>query len=521
MTLEPSVSRSAQSRRLPQASPTPDPPPKPFSDHSLLPPLRAPVGIPFPSLAVEVPDSTLTGFGVRSSLRILGNSEIRSSVRPKRSHLELKWETSPSLLSSGYASSLILLIFDAYKVLSSPERESRYSRRRTLRRKVLKKKSGHCSVMYTYKSPVAISKPDEVVEWLEWYKHVIHDIVTRKKVATGFGYFDELESELYSAIHFAYHGPVIDSMNMLPNSFEAEERSLPETSEVLHLVSGRSLFGIICTIDKVPELSHPYSEKLSPFETSEDGAFDYCCKEMMPVNTRLPGEECFEELKVVTNRNHTDAYSNMELHISGKLVATATRSPNGKLKDSPIPDNEDHINVFLNLNGNTYTNLADPQNSNAIGSKILLGTIIGLGNNAEGICSSVTHEDDIPLDAQPPAKMQDLQEDKIPTYECRCTRARLPSSKFWLFEPRSYMHDIGGWYVETFGQNKMGRTVLSRRQWGGVNVHPEKRLHPAIYLLALAYKTLDFEDNKRRKVSVREILKPKVQNLLRWCKRLL
>ncbi|KAK8919060.1 hypothetical protein KSP39_PZI021700 [Platanthera zijinensis] len=285
-----------------------------------------------------------------------------------------------------YGTSIAIPIGDLVQILSDSERRAHYDIY-LFSKKVLKKKSGHCSVMYTYKSPVAISKPDEVVEWLEWYKHVIHDIVTRKKVATGFGYFDELESELYSAIHFAYHGPVIDSMNMLPNSFEAEERSLPETSEVLHLVSGRSLFGIICTIDKVPELSHPYSEKLSPFETSEDGAFDYCCKEMMPVNTRLPGEECFEELKVGTNRNHTDVYSNMELHISGKLVATATRSPNCKLKDSPIPDNEDHINVFLNLNGNTYTNLADPQNSNAIGSKILLGTITGLGNNAEGICS--------------------------------------------------------------------------------------------------------------------------------------
>ncbi|KAK8918622.1 hypothetical protein KSP39_PZI021693 [Platanthera zijinensis] len=342
----------------------------------------------------------------KNAYEVLGISENSSTAEIKASFRKLAKEMHPDVRISSdeaaaslrflqilaayeltlYGTSIAIPIGDLVQILSDSERRAHYDIY-LFSKKVLKKKSGHCSVMYTYKSPVAISKPDEVVEWLEWYKHVIHDIVTRKKVATGFGYFDELESELYSAIHFAYHGPVIDSMNMLPNSFEAEERSLPETSEVLHLVSGRSLFGIICTIDKVPELSHPYSEKLSPFETSEDGAFDYCCKEMMPVNTRLPGEECFEELKVGTNRNHTDVYSNMELHISGKLVATATRSPNCKLKDSPIPDNEDHINVFLNLNGNTYTNLADPQNSNAIGSKILLGTITGLGNNAEGICS--------------------------------------------------------------------------------------------------------------------------------------
>jgi hypothetical protein len=27
------------------------------------------------------------------------------------------------------------------------------------------------------------------------------------------------------------------------------------------------------------------------------------------------------------------------------------------------------------------------------------------------------------------------------------------------------MHDIGGWYVETFGRNERGRTVLSPRHW--------------------------------------------------------
>jgi hypothetical protein len=27
------------------------------------------------------------------------------------------------------------------------------------------------------------------------------------------------------------------------------------------------------------------------------------------------------------------------------------------------------------------------------------------------------------------------------------------------------MHDIGGWYVETFGRDERGRTVLSPRHW--------------------------------------------------------
>lgn len=43
-------------------------------------------------------------------------------------------------------------------------------------------------------------------------------------------------------------------------------------------------------------------------------------------------------------------------------------------------------------------------------------------------------------------------------------------NRFWLFEPRCGMHDIGGWYIETFGRDKKGRTVLSQRYWDGFDV---------------------------------------------------
>lgn len=41
------------------------------------------------------------------------------------------------------------------------------------------------------------------------------------------------------------------------------------------------------------------------------------------------------------------------------------------------------------------------------------------------------------------------------------------ANRFWLFEPRCGMHDIGGWYIETFGRDRKGRTVLSQRYWDG------------------------------------------------------
>lgn len=112
--------------------------------------------------------------------------------------------------------------------------------------------------------------------------------------------------------------------------------------------------------------------------------------------------------------------------------------------------------------------------------------------------------------------------EEVSVCECRCSRARLPPSKFWLFEPRSAMHDIGGWYVETFGRDKKGHTVLSQRYWDGFDAGEEfdKRLHPAMYLFSLAYRTLDLEDAQRRKSMVRDAVEGQLYRILSWCKKI-
>lgn len=85
------------------------------------------------------------------------------------------------------------------------------------------------------------------------------------------------------------------------------------------------------------------------------------------------------------------------------------------------------------------------------------------------------------------------------------------------------MHDIGGWYIETFGKDKKGWNIPSRRYWDGFDAHgeAEKRLHPAMYLLALAYRTLDLEEAKRRKLTMRGIVEGNLFRILRWCKKLI
>jgi hypothetical protein len=109
-------------------------------------------------------------------------------------------------------------------------------------------------------SGIVVPRESNIVEWLKWYRLTIDDIAT-KRVATGSGYFDRLKSELFTAIHAPYYGTEVDSMDVLPDCFEAEERSVYETSELSHLVLGWYLFGIVSVADSVKELSDVCREK--------------------------------------------------------------------------------------------------------------------------------------------------------------------------------------------------------------------------------------------------------------------
>ncbi|XP_020273770.1 uncharacterized protein LOC109848596 isoform X6 [Asparagus officinalis] len=457
------------------------------------------IGIRKLSTASRAENPSKSSISGESAYEVLGVSESSSFAEIKASFRKLAKETHPDVSRSSHR---FLQILAAYEILSDSEKRAYYDSYIFSQRKVLQKHPKSGSVMYMYNSSVTIAKQGEVVEWVKWYRLVIDDILTERRVAVGSGYFYELESELYSAIRAAYFGPNIESMDFLPDCFEAEERSVYDTPEVLHLVSGRNLFGIIYLVDKVPELSDTHHEKL----TSSCSVAHDICRYVRQSNMGLSSTpvEKSDILKMNDEKGLSDIYKDLELHISGRLVAKATRSPPKCKSDSILAvDCEDQINVFLSLDEDKV--YRSETASSSAQSNILLGSISGLGTKAEeGICS-----------------VYDRNGGEFPACECRCSRARLPPSKFWLFEPRSSIHDIGGWYVETFGRDKKGRTVPSQRQWDGVIEHPEKRLHPAMYLLALAYRTLDLEDEKRRKRAVRDLFPSKLSGILHWCKKLI
>ncbi|XP_057960510.1 uncharacterized protein LOC131152701 [Malania oleifera] len=483
-------------------------------------------------------ESSPSDFAGINAYGLLEVSETSSFAEIKAAFRKLAKKTHPDLAESENdpaASRRFIQILAAYEILSDSEKRAHYDRYLLSQRMLLQKHSRQGSpYYYADKSHMTTAKQMEVVEWLKWYRFAINEILSEKHVVSGSGYFDILEGEFYSAIHAAYYGPHIESMDLLPDCFEAEERSVYGTPEVLHLVSGRYLFGMVCIANNNPKLSHVCNEKLNSFASMGSDMCQSIENLSIYINSDAFNDGEIPQVQRESAIYHTsDAYKDLELHVCGKVVAMATRIPPrsccGGIKNE---DSQDHIHVFLRSH-------EDPMSVSNVfyrdsfldgaGQQILLGTITGLGTTPEeGSCfvynNSGTKTHVIMKHRTLLVKHMHWYQvgDRVSTCECRCSRAKLPPSKFWLFEPRCGMHDIGGWYVETFGRDKKGWTIPSRRYWDGFdpNEEPEKRLHPAIYLLTLAYRTLDREEAKRKRRNLKDFVEGKLVRLLTWCKKL-
>ncbi|KAK1373330.1 J domain-containing protein [Heracleum sosnowskyi] len=463
----------------------------------------------------------------KNAYDVLGVSESSSFSEIKSCFRKLAKQTHPDLSPTDpFVSQQFVQILAAYEILSDSEKRAHYDKYLLSQRSVVQRQSRQGSVMYKYESHRTM-KQMEVVEWLRWYRYTISDILSERRVVVGSGYFDVLERDFYSSLHAAYYGPEIESMDLLPDSFEAEERSASETPEVLHIVSGRDLFGIVRIAERIPEISHTDSVKLSASAFADSRVNESIENAKTQKKSGLSNLSVCQMHTTSSDQPTSDAYKDLELHMSGRVIAVATRIPPMRNEDS-----EDHINVYLNSTATSIPlSLEFPRDSEdvASGSRTPLGTIIGLGTSPdEGLC--YVHNN-FGIKTHVIMKHRTLLVKHLHWYhigdeasvcECRCRRARLPPSRFWLFEPRCGLHDIGGWYVETFGRDKKGRNVLSRRYWDGLDTGEQfdKRLHPAMYLLALAYRTLDIENKKKRKQTRQYVSADNISRILSWWKKL-
>ncbi|XP_071693778.1 uncharacterized protein [Rutidosis leptorrhynchoides] len=353
----------------------------------------------------------------KNAYDLLGLTKSCSFSEIKASFRKLAKETHPDLAQSPHGlsnSHRFVQILAAYQILSDTEKRAHYDRYLLSQKVVVQERAKSGFKMYTCESFEATEKQMEVVEWLKWYRYAINDIVSERRTVDGTGYFDVLENDFYSAINAAYYGPVIESIDFLPDSFEADVRSIPGTPEVLHLVSGRDLFGKVCIAKKFLELSHVSSSQSVSLEVNY-GNND-------------------------SSDNTRDAYKDLELHVSGKLVAVANRVlPKSHTSGVSYEDCEDRIHVHLCLHEDHIFSGAefdtDPE-EHAVASKISLGTIIGLGTSGEegscfvlNNCGVKTHV--IMIHRTLLVKHMHWYQlgDKASVCECRCTRARLPPSK--------------------------------------------------------------------------------------------
>ena len=228
---------------------------------------------------------------------------------------------------------------------------------------------------------------------VKWYRFSINEISSEKEVVAGSGYFDVLEGEFYSAIHAANYGPLIESMDLLPDRFKAEKRSVYETPEVLHLVSGPDLFGMVCIVKKTPELSHASNEKLTYFTSLGLGMRQSVGDARISMNSDAAEDAGTPQMQAKNIKYHTlDAYKDLKLHVSRKVVAVATRIPLKSYYDGiQNESSQDQIKVFLSSDeGSIYVSHGISKDSllgGAVGLRIPLGTIISLGTNPEeGSC---------------------------------------------------------------------------------------------------------------------------------------
>ncbi|XP_027079028.2 uncharacterized protein [Coffea arabica] len=462
---------------------------------------------------------------------LLGVSQTSSLAEIKASFHKLAKETHPDLADShtySSASNRFIQILAAYEILSDCERRAHYDQYLLSQRVLFQRLPGQGSDIFTYESHRTPAGQMEVVEWLKWYRYAVSEILSEKRVVIGSGYLDVLERDFYSAMHTAYYGPEIECSDLLPDCFEAEERSHCCTPEVLHLVFGRDLFGMVRITNQIPEISHAKRENLTSFASDLSESIQYADDLK---NSSITDGGTYQKQATESCYNTSDTYKNLELCIGGRLIAVARRDQPQSLEGKQ--NKEDSIHVYLTSHDDSVARSQVSGEFNdvdfSVGYRIPLGTITGLGTSPdEGSCyvydksGAKTHI--IMKHRTLLVKHMHWYRvgDKASMCECRCTRARLPPSKFWLFEPRCGMHDIGGWYVETYGRDKKARTVPSQRHWDGLDSNElfDKRLHPAMYLLALAYRSLDIEDARRRKKTVKDIIETKMFRILSWCKKL-
>ncbi|CAM6103525.1 unnamed protein product [Calypogeia fissa] len=487
--------------------------------------------------------------GEANAYEVLGLHQSCSEVTIRAAFRKLAKATHPDL-QTDTSTAHFIRILAAYEILSDPAKRAEYDKHLSLKRAVGKtqnnasrtrgRSSGynesggdvHSSMFYEEQDSAASST--EVVSWLKGYRAMVRAALHRQEIGKGTGgWEDELRGEVQSALRRAYYGPPVSEQEGLPECFEAEERAQPDVQDVLHLVSGRHLFGFVRQVQN-PALDGQHQ----PTGLLQASALEHGSDDSTPNLSNSGMSSSLDEASDLARRYYSSSGDNearvavhkvgegtpfvdLELELFGNIVARSIRVPyrNGCTSDTNNTDEQDCIYVYLSSeqveDASEFVDGTIADDSKF--SRTLLGTIRGLRSKCDrNIC--FVHAPDgkrthlIMQHTTPLVKnMQWFRvgegegEGSAPC-ECRCRRATILPSRYWIFEPRTDTHNVGGWYIETFDQSRRSSKRNSRRylkQYGSSigtdEERKDKMLHPAMYIMAAAYKTLDEEDKAVQK----------------------
>ncbi|MCO5552488.1 hypothetical protein L7F22_006000 [Adiantum nelumboides] len=461
-----------------------------------------------------------------NAYQVLGVSPSCSPEHIREAFTQLAKLTHPDLQPGPSASAQFILVLSAYQILSSPARRALYDA-------YLQGRSQSNKPTHNIERQIVVDyvkKDGDVVEWLRWYRKMAMNMVHEREIGTGGRFHDKYRANLQEALQRAYFGPDIDNDDLtLPDCFEADERAKVEEPEVLHLVSGQKFIGAVLQVGPKALL-----EESNP--KLEASAHSRLVQSSLPSSRKALHTICFDELQEtretidVQTKTMADQYQNafvdLELYLYGNLVARATRSELKRASSAHGSDAKvlDQIRVYLCQDN-------CPKEGPSKVQEVIIGTIVGLnvtesGGKGKVYSPSGDHTHLIWQFRTPWVKHVHWfkVDGKRMLCECKSTRARLPSSKYWLFEPRCEKHDIGGWYIETLSrrQQRGSKQTGTSTDWAGKHLG---LLHPAMYIFGTAYKTLDTELIRRREESLwgmvvgqRTLFVAAVLRALQWCK---
>eukprot|EP00898_Chlorokybus_atmophyticus_P002836 jgi/Chlat1/3553/Chrsp234S03553 len=411
---------------------------------------------------------------------------------------------------SGESAAAFVALVAAYEVLGDPHRRKRYDanykpamhndtphfHQRTAGTTAAGSTASHsadASDIPRYESSAGSDFSSELdaatASWLSRYSTVAAWVYRHSGVEI------KMTKEFYHALRLAYAGPELQVRESFPQYFEADERTTQDCDHVLQMVRGRDLLGYVRLEPDVDCLSanlktlpasrwHDCNARMDAYE--EDCEPSSSRRESHKHASSSHGDEDWHESCEAN-------FCTLQLVCDDEVIAVSRRKRRRHARNGW----EDCISVLardVDTDGDAFTEVATVvgpylnRQSGALSQRSVF--------TANGRMTHSLHEFTTPF-VRHMHWMRMLSNGKA-ACECSSQRAKLPPARLWLFAPREASHNGGGWYFERYSSQDYVRHRTPFAKAIPIDYTKPFRadagsLHPAAYVLAAAYSTLDAE----------------------------